>query len=266
MTTIDSTARIAAGAQIGRDVSIGPYCIVGPNVTLGDNVRLVAHVHLAGHTTIGARTVVHPFASLGGAPQSVKYRGGTTKLVIGADCDIRESVTMNVGTEDGGGLTEIGHHGFFMAYSHVGHDCRLGNHVTFANSATLGGHCVLGDYVFIGGLSAVHQFCRIGSQVMIGGLSGVREDVIPFGLASGSHAHLNGLNVVGMKRRGFSHQALKDARSAYRQLFFGEGVFADRLDAVARDFAGDKAVAEIVEFIRAGSHRSLCHPDRQHGD
>ena len=260
MTTIDPTAHVAAGAQIGQDVSIGPFCIVGPNVVIGDGVRLVAHVHLAGHTTVGARTVISPFASLGGAPQSAKFRGGPTKLVIGADCDIREGVTMNLGTEDGGGLTEVGHHSFFMAYSHVGHDCRVGNHTTFANSATLGGHCEIGDHVFIGGLSAIHQFSRVGAQAMIGGLTGVRGDVIPFGLVFGSSAFLCGLNVVGMKRRGFSHDAIKNVRRAYQQIFFGDGVFADRIEPVAREFADNAAVMDIVTFLRASAHRSLCHP------
>src|SRR5215831_14495248 len=197
MTAIDPTARVATGAVIGKDVSIGPYCVIGPDVVIGDGVRLVSQVHIAGHTTIGPRTVIYPFASLGTPPQSTRYRGGPTRLTIGADCDLRESVTMNLGTEDGGGITTVGDRGFFMANSHVGHDCHVGNDVVFANCATLGGHCEIGDGVVIGGLSAVHQFTRIGTAAMVGGMTGVRGDVIPYGLAKGETARLEGLNLVG---------------------------------------------------------------------
>src|ERR1700704_2582699 len=196
MTVIDPTARIENGAMIGAGTTIGPYCIVGPDVAIGEGCRLIAHVHVTGHTTIGARTVIYPFASLGTPPQSVKYRGGPTQLIIGADCQIRESVTMNVGTEDGAGVTEVGDRGFFMAYSHVGHDCQVGHDVTFANAATLGGHCTIGDHVFLGGLSAVHQFTRVGAYAMIAGVCGVRGDVIPFAVAAGAYARLSGINVI----------------------------------------------------------------------
>ena len=202
MAAIDPTARVEPGAVIGQDVSIGPYCVIGPNVAIGDGCRLVAHVHVTGHTTIGARTVIYPFASLGTPPQSVKYRGGPTRLVIGADCDIRESVTMNTGTEDDGGVTEVGDRCFLMVGSHVGHDCQVGNDVTFANNVVLGGHVTVGDYVVFGGQAAVRQFVRIGEGAMVVGMSGVRADVIPFGLVQGPLADLIGLNVVGMRRRG----------------------------------------------------------------
>jgi UDP-N-acetylglucosamine acyltransferase len=260
MTEIDATARVASGAAIGQDVTIGPFCVIGPHVVIGDSCRLVANVHVTGHTTIGARTVIYPFASLGTPPQSTRYRGGPTRLVIGERCDLRESVTMNLGTEDGGGVTTVGDGGFFMANSHVGHDCHVGSDVVFANCATLGGHCVIGDRVVIGGMSAVHQFTRIGSFAMIGGMCGVLSDVIPYGIVTGNHAQLEGLNLVGMKRRKMPRERMHDIRRAYRQLFHGAGPFAARLDAVARDFAADEVVMEIVAFIRAGEHRALCHP------
>jgi UDP-N-acetylglucosamine acyltransferase len=262
MTAIDPTARVASGAVIGNDVSIGPYCVIGPNVTLGDGCRLVAHVHIAGHTSIGPRTVVYPFASLGTPPQSTRYRGGATRLTVGADCDLRESVTMNLGTEDGGGITTVGDRGFFMANSHVGHDCHVGNDVTFANCATLGGHCEIGDGVVIGGLSAVHQFTRVGAFAMIGGVCGVRGDVIPFGLANGDYARLCGLNLVGLKRRKFSRERIHALRRAYQKLFLDPGQFAERLDQAAREFAAEETVMQIIAFIREGQHRPLCRPDQ----
>jgi acyl-ACP--UDP-N-acetylglucosamine O-acyltransferase len=162
MAEIHSSAVVDRGAEIDADAVIGPYCVIGPQVVIASGCRLVAHVHVSGCTTIGARTVIQPFTSLGTPPQSVKYRGGATRLVIGSDCDLREAVTMNIGTEDGGGLTEVGDRCFFMVNAHVGHDCRVGNDVTFANNAVLGGHVVIGDHTFIGGQSAVHQFARVG--------------------------------------------------------------------------------------------------------
>jgi len=261
MTAIDATARVASGAVIGNDVSIGPYCVIGPNVVIGDGCRLVAHVHIAGHTTVGPRTAIYPFASLGTPPQSTRYRGGATRLTIGADCDLRESVTMNLGTEDGGGITNVGDRCFFMANSHVAHDCHVGNDVTFANCATLGGHCEIGDGVVIGGLSALHQFTRVGPLVMIGGMSGVRGDVIPFALANGANARLCGLNVVGLKRRKFARERIQVLRRAYQRLFLDPGYFAERVEQAAAEFATDESVMQVITFIREGKHRPLCRPD-----
>ena len=252
---IDPTTRIESGATIGKDVSIGPYCTVGPQVTIGNGCRLIGHVHLAGHTHIGARTVIYPFASLGAPPQSVKYRGGPTRLVVGADCDIRENVTMSIGTEDGGGVTEVGEKCFIMVGSHVAHDCKVGNNVVFANNTTLGGHVTIGDNVVFGGLSAVLQFVRIGEGAMIAGLSGVRADVIPWALATGQHAHLAGLNVVGMRRRGWSRADIHQVRAAYKALFFGDGEFKARLDRVAAEYGDVPSVAKIIDFIRKGKGR-----------
>jgi len=266
MPSIHPTAIIDRGAEIAEDVEIGPYCVVGPHVTIGPGCRLLAHVHIAGHTSVGPQTAIYPFASLGTPPQSVRYRGGPTRLMIGARCDIRESVTMNIGTEDGGGVTEIGEGGFYMANSHVGHDCRVGAEVVFANGATLGGHGAVGDHVFIGGLSAVHQFCRIGSHAMVAGLTGVRADVIPFGFVIGSVGQLAGLNAIGMKRRKFSRESIHAVRKAYRMLFFGEGTFTARIDLAEAELGKDAAVAAILAFVREGGSRPLCHPRGDYRD
>lgn len=255
---IDATARVAEGARIGDAVEIGPYCVVGPRVELQDGARLIAHVHVAGVTTIGAGTVVYPFASLGTPPQSVHYRGGATRLVVGAGCELREGVTINTGTEDGGGITRVGERCLMMVGAHVGHDCQVGNRVTFANLVTLGGHVCVGDNAFLGGFAGFHQFCRIGEGVMVGGMSPVRTDVIPFGLVRGER--LRGLNVVGLRRRGATRADLHKLRRAYRILFFSNGAFADRIEEVAREFADDPMVAKIVAFIRAGGKRALMLP------
>jgi UDP-N-acetylglucosamine acyltransferase len=265
MAVIDPTARIEPGARVGPDVSIGPYCIIGPDVEIGEGCRLSAHVHIAGHTAVGARTVVHPFASLGGPPQSVKYRGGPTRLTVGTDCDIRAGVTISTGTEDGGGVTVIGDRCFFMAGSHVGHDCRVGNAVTFANNAVLGGHVSVGDRAFLGGQAAVHQFVRVGEGAMIGGLSGITRDVIPFGFAFGPRAELVGLNVVGLKRSGHGRADLHRLRQSYRALFLGAGEFRDRLAAVAAEHGADPLVGKIVDFLRAGGSRPPMMPPRLRG-
>ncbi len=249
---IDPSARIEAGAAIGQDVSIGPYCTIGPNVRVGDGCRLHAHVNLTGHTTIGPRAVIYPFASLGSPPQSVNYRGEPTKLVVGADCDIREGVTMNIGTAQDRGVTTVGDKCFLMVGSHVAHDCEVGNNVTFANNAVLGGHVSVGDNVVFGGNTAVRQFSRIGEGAMIAGVSGVRADVIPWGMAQGSLANLIGLNVVGLRRAGVSKADILIVRRAYEALFFGAGEFRARLDSVEREYGGDARVRRIVDFIRAG--------------
>ena len=262
MAMIDPTARIEPGAMVGQNASIGPYCVVGPHVVIGDGCRLLAHVHLAGHTTIGARTVIYPFASLGTPPQSVKYKGGPTRLLVGSDCDVRESVTMSTGTEDGGGVTSVGDRCFFMAGAHVGHDCTVGSDVTFANNAVLGGHVSVGDRAFLGGQAAVHQFVRVGEGAMIGGLSGITRDVIPFGFAFGPKAILVGLNMVGLKRRGHGRADMHRLRQCYRALFLGGGEFCDRLAAVAADYAADPLVGKIVDFLRAGGSRPPMMPAR----
>jgi len=260
MAAIDATACVADGARIGTGVEIGPYCLVGPDVELKAGVRLIGQVNVTGATTIGEGTIVYPFASLGTQPQSVHYRGEPTKLVIGPHCQIREGVTMNTGTIAGGGITRVGARGFFMVSSHVAHDCDVGDDVTFANNAVIGGHASVGSDVFLGGNSAVHQFVRIGEGVMVGGVTGVAADVVPFGYAFGTRGALVGVNVVGLRRRGASRADLRQLREAYRRLFLGDGVFAERIDKVAIAFAGDPLVQKVVAFIRASGKRPLMRP------
>jgi UDP-N-acetylglucosamine acyltransferase len=265
MSTIDPTARIEDGAVIGEGTSVGPFCMIGPDVVIGANCKLIGHVHVTARTTIGDGCTLYPFVSLGTPPQSLSYRGELTRLQIGAGCTLRESVTMNAGTVAGGGITEVGERGYFMNCSHVGHDCKVGNDVIFATSATLGGHCEIGDFVFIGGLSAVHQFTRVGPQVMVGGVCGVRGDVIPFGLVNGQYATLEGLNIVGMRRRKFTRARLANIRSFYQRLFHGPGMFAERLSEVQPMATEDPAIAEILAFIGAAKHRALCLPADDRG-
>jgi len=263
MLAIHATAVIEPGAEIAGGAEVGPFCMIGPNVSIANGCRLIANVHVTGHTTIGPGTVIYPFASLGTPPQSTRYRGGPTRLVVGAHCDLREGVTINTGTEDDRGVTEVGDHCFLMAGSHVGHDCKVGAHVTFANNAVLGGHVSVGDHVFLGGQAAVHQFTRIGEGAMIGGLSGIRGDIIPFGFALGQIASLVGLNVVGLKRLGHSRSDMQRLRQAYRMLFDGSGPFDQRAEQVANSFAGDPLVGKIVAFIRADAKRPLTQPGRR---
>jgi UDP-N-acetylglucosamine acyltransferase len=257
MTVIDPSARLAHGAIIGKDVTIGPYCVIGADVSIGDGCRLLSHVHITGHTTIGPRTAIYPFASLGTPPQSAKYRGGPTKLVVGADCEIRESVTMNTGTEDDRGITQVGDKCLLMVGVHIGHDCTLGNNITMANGAMLGGHCKVEDYVTFGGHSGAHQFVRIGEGAMIAGMTGLGADVIPFGFAIGQRGMLDGLNVVGLRRRGYSRFDIQRLRQAYRSLFMLPGHHKDRIETVAREYASDPVVVKIIEFIRGAGSRPL---------
>jgi UDP-N-acetylglucosamine acyltransferase len=254
---IDPLARVADDARLAADVEIGPFCVVGPQVELRAGVRLLSHVNLTGVTAIGERTVVYPFASLGTPPQSTHYRGGATKLVIGSDCQIREGVTINTGTEDGGGLTSIGDRCFLMVNSHVAHDCKLGNDVIFANGALIGGHVHVADHVFIGGNTTVHQHVRIGEGAMLAGSSGVADDVIPFGFAAGVRAKLVGLNIVGLKRRGCGREDVRRLRSAYQMLFVHPNSLADRVAQTTAVFAGDPWVGKILSFVDGGNKRPL---------
>lgn len=250
MGFIDPTARIERGAEIASDAVVGPYCVIDSHVEIGEKCHLKAHVHVTGRTTIGARTKIAPFASLGSPPQSVKYRGGPTRLTIGADCNIRENVTINIGTEDDRGLTDVGDRCFLMAGTHVAHDCRVGNDVIFANNVLLGGHVSVGDRVVFGGAAAVRQFVRIGEGAMIVGLSGVRADVIPYGLAHGPLADLVGLNVVGLRRSGVARAEIHRIREAYQAIFFGNGAFVDRVRQAAATYQDTPFVTKVIEFIQ----------------
>jgi UDP-N-acetylglucosamine acyltransferase len=257
---IHPTAIIEPGAEIGAGVHIGPFAVIGPRVMLHEGVRIHAQVVIAGRTEIGAGTEIFPFASLGHAPQDRKFRGEENRLVIGSGNVIREHVTMNPGTEQGGLVTRIGNNGLFLTGAHVAHDCQIGDNVLLVNNATLGGHCVVEDFASIGGLSAVHQFVRIGAYAFIGGMSGVENDVIPFGMALGNRAYLAGLNIVGLKRRNFDREQIHTLRKAYRMLFATEGTLLERLDDVEKMFPGEQPVQRVVQFIKADSGRSLCVP------
>ena len=265
MALIHPTALVEKGAELAADVRIGPFCHVGPEVRLDSGVILESHVVVAGRTSIGTGTHVFPFACLGHRPQDLKYKGEPSLLEIGRNNRIREHVTMHPGTEGGGLLTRVGDDGLFMAAIHVAHDCRIGDGVVMANNATLGGHVTIEDHAILGGLVAVHQFVRIGRYAMIGGMSGVEDDVIPYGLVTGNRAFLNGLNTIGLKRRGLGRDEIQALREAYRQLFAGSGEFALRLEAVRTRFALQPRVMEIVAFIQAPAHRSLCQPRLERG-
>jgi len=258
--SIHPMAIVDPKAQLGAGVQIGPFCTVGPDVVLGDGVELVSHVVVAGRTTIGPRTRIYPFASIGHPPQDVKYRGEPSTLTIGAECQIREGVTMNPGTEGGGMVTSVGDRCFFLANSHVGHDSRLGNNVIFSNNVMCAGHVTVGNFVVVGGGAGLQQFIRIGDHAFIGGGAGVLSDVIPFGTIRDNPAHLVGLNLVGLKRRGFTREQIHELRRAYRLLFADEGTLTERVEDVAAEFANHPLIHEILDFIREGGDRALCMP------
>jgi UDP-N-acetylglucosamine acyltransferase len=257
---VHPTAIVEAGAKLGRGVKIGPYCLVGADVSLGDGCVLSSHAIVTGRTTIGAHARIFPFASIGHQPQDLKYKGEPSTLLIGSDCILREGVTINPGTEGGGMVTAVGDHCAFLANSHVGHDCRIGDNVILSNNVMLAGHVTVGDYAILGGGAAVIQFARIGAHSFLGGMSGLENDLIPYGMALGNRAHLSGLSIIGLQRRGFSRTDIHDLRRAYRLLFADEGALMERLEDVAEEFDKHPIVQEIVTFIRAGGKRKLCTP------
>ena len=260
MTDIHPTAIVDPKAEVGAGVRIGAYSVIGPEVTLADGVELMSHVVIAGHTSVGPETRIFPFSSIGHQPQDLKYKGEPSRLEIGARNVIREHVTMNPGTEGGGMLTRVGDDCLFMVGAHVAHDCMIDDHVILVNNATLGGHVSIDEWAIIGGLAAVHQFVRIGKHAMVGGKTGVEHDVIPYGTVMGNRAKLEGLNIVGLKRRGFSRDLIHDIRKAYRMIFAEEGTMAERLEDVIEDFSDNEPVMEIVEFIKSDSSRRICQP------
>ncbi|MGA0546389.1 acyl-ACP--UDP-N-acetylglucosamine O-acyltransferase [Brevundimonas sp. VNH65] len=260
MAVVHPSAIIDATAELADDVVVGPWCTVGPGVVLGEGVLLVSHVVIQQDTSIGARTAVHPFAVIGGDPQHNGYRGEPVRLEIGSDNVIREHCTFNRGTPQGTGLTRVGANNLFMTGAHVGHDAVVGDHVVMANNATLGGHAHVGDRVFLGGLCAVHQNGRVGQGAIVGGLAAVTRDVIPYGSAWGNHARLHGLNLIGLKRKGYGKDAIRRLLNAYRDLFEGAGVFSERLDAVSQAYSDLPEIVEICDFIRADGKRPLCLP------
>ena len=262
--SVHPTAIVGSLARLGKGVKIGPYCIVGDNVVLHDDVELISHVSIDGHTEVGAGTRIFPFASIGHQPQDLKYHGESSRLVIGERCVIRESATINPGTEGGGMLTKIGNDCLIMASAHVAHDAILGNNVIMANYVGIAGHCQIGDNVIFGGTCVIHQFTRIGAHAFIGAQSMVDGDVIPYGMAVGNRASLTGLNLVGLKRRGFDREAIHRLRAAYRLIFASEGTLRERVEDAAGLFKGDALVQDVVAFIVAASDRPILMPRNGH--
>jgi len=255
--TIHPSAIVDPAAVLGHGVSIGPFCTVGPHVVLEDRVRLVSHVVIDGHTRLGQDVVVSPLSTIGLPPQDLKYKGEPTTLDVGARTQIREHCSIHRGTPGGGGATVVGADCMLMAVVHVAHDCQIGDHVVIANNALMGGHVTIGDYAVIGGGAAIHQFVRIGRAAMIGGISGAAADVIPFGTVMGNRGLLSGLNIVGLRRRGFDKDAIATLRLAYGQLFSHDGVFAQRLEEVRAKYSHEPLVHEVLTFIDGASHRGL---------
>jgi len=260
--SVHASAIVEDGAIVGPDVDIGPFCVVGRNCVLSEGVRLLSHVVVTGRTQIGARTVVYPQAVLGGESQIRNSDYSDARLTIGTDCTIREGVTMSVGSRGGRGVTSVGNNGYFMAYSHIGHDCIVEDDANFANNATLAGHVHVGQGVILGGLSAVQQYGRIGRGAMIGGVTGVNTDVIPYGMATGDHAVLGGLNIIGLKRRGIGREAIHALRAAFRDIFLeSTGTLLDRARRAKETWPEVSQIQEIVDFILADAKRGLCVPD-----
>lgn len=244
---IDSRAVIHEGARLGEGVEIAPFAVIGPNVTLGDGVQVGSHAVVDGWTTVGAGCRIFPHAVVGMIPQDLKYNGERTTLDIGERTMIREFATVNLGTAGGGGATKVGCDCLLMAYSHVAHDCIVGNHVILANAATLAGHIFVEDWVIVGGLTAIHQFVRIGEHAMLGGCSAITMDVPPYVTASGNRAALYGLNLVGLKRRNFSDEAVKGLKKAYKDLFQSSDTLAAALEKLRA--TEDYAVPEVKRFV-----------------
>ncbi|MGR3271881.1 acyl-ACP--UDP-N-acetylglucosamine O-acyltransferase [Thalassococcus profundi] len=256
---IHPSAVVEDGARIGEGCTIGPFCHIGPEVVLGANVTLKSHVVVTGDTVIGDDTMIFPFAVIGEVPQDLKFKGEKTRLEIGRRNRIREHVTMNAGTEGGGGVTRVGDDGLFMAGCHVAHDAQVGNRVILVNNSALAGHCVIEDDVIVGGLSGVHQWVRIGRGAIIGAVTMVTNDVIPYGLVQAPRGVLDGLNLVGLKRKGVSRADITALRAAFQMLAQGEGAFADRARRLGDETQSDY-VREIVDFILGESDRHFLTP------
>ena len=261
---VHPTSVVGPQARLGKGVRIGPYCVVGNDVVLADGVDLISHVVVEGRTEVGADTRIYPFASVGHRPQDLKYHGEASRLVIGERCTIRESVTINPGTEGGGMLTRIGNDCLIMASAHVAHDAIIGNNVVMANYVGIAGHVHVGDNVIFGGTCVIHQFTRIGAHAFIGAQSMVDGDVIPYGMAVGNRATLTGLNLVGLKRRKFDREAIHRLRAAYRLIFASEGTLRERVEDAAELFKGDVLVQDVVAFIAAASDRPILLPRNGH--
>ena len=260
MSAVHPSAIIEDGAKIGADVKIGPFCVVGSDVTLGDGVVLHAHVILQGHTVLGTNCEVSPGAVLGGAPQIIGMSAGKSRLEIGEGCVFREHTTVHGGSPAAGGLTKVGANGYFMVGSHIAHDAIVGEKCVFANSAAVGGHVVLGEQVWLGGLSVIHQFCRMGDHSFLAGGGVLVDDVIPFASAIGYHAELAGLNIRGLKRRGFTRSDISEMRAVYATVFSDDGTFAERRQKAEERHGGGPMARQVLDFLNADNKRPICQP------
>jgi UDP-N-acetylglucosamine acyltransferase len=256
---IHPLAVVAPGARLGAGVEIGPYAVIGPHVIIGEKTWVGPHTVIVGRTTIGRENRIFQFASVGAIPQDKKYRGEESQLIIGDHNAIREFATLHIGTAGGGMVTRIGNHNLLMNYSHVAHDCQIGDHVVLANGATLAGHVTIEDYVTVGGLVAIHQFTRIGESALLAGGAMVSQDVLPYCIATGDRAHLNGLNLIGLKRRGFAAEDISALKKAYRTLF-AEGIpLKEALFRLREEHGTSAVIARLAGFL-VDSQRGVCRP------
>ena len=256
---IHKSSVIDPKAKIGKDVKVGPFCFVAPDVQLDDRVELISNVHIEGNTKIGKGTKIYPFASIGTAPQDLKYKGEHNSLEIGENNVIREYVTINPGTSGGGNKTFVGNNCLFMISSHIAHDCKIGNNVVIANNVPLGGHVTIEDSVVIGGNSAVQQFTRIGRLAMIGGMTGVLKDVIPFGLSFGNRNYLKGINLIGLRRKKYDNKKIMELDKAYKQIFSSENL-QENIAKINGEYKENELVQEVTRFIEKDKKRPICAP------
>ena len=259
---IHNSSVIDKKAKIGKQVKVGPFCYIGPEVQIGDNVELISSIHIEGNTKIGKGTKIFPFASIGTAPQDLKYKGEASSLEVGENNIIREYVTINPGTEGGGGKTVIGNNCLLMISSHIAHDCHIGNDVVIANNVPLGGHVTIEDSVVIGGNSAVQQFTRIGRLAMIGGMTGVLKDVIPFGLSFGNRNYLRGINLIGLRRKNYDKKKIIELDAAFKKIFSSKNLHAN-LSKINGEYKGNDLVREVIDFIGKDKKRPICTPDSE---
>ena len=256
---IHKTAIVDSNAKISKNVKIGPYSVIGPNVEIDEETEIQSHVNITGNTKIGKNNKIYPFASIGNDPQDLKFQGEETKLEIGDHNKIREYVTINPGTKGGGGLTKIGDNCLFMVSAHIAHDCFVGNNVILANNVPLGGHANIGDNAIIGGNSAVQQFTRIGKSAMIGGMCGVVRDIIPYGIAHGNRSVLQGLNLIGLRRKNIPNKEIMILSNAYKEIFKNENL-TENLNNLSNEFKENELVQEVIKFIEEDKKRPICTP------
>jgi len=256
---IHKTCVIDKKAKISSNVKIGAYSVIGPNVEINENVKIYSHVNIDGYTQIGSHTKIYPFASIGTDPQDLKFKGEKNSLIIGSKNIIREYVTINPGTEGGGGATIVGNNCLLMISSHIAHDCKVGNNVVIANNVPLGGHAIIEDGVVIGGNSAVQQFTRIGRLAMIGGMTGVLKDVIPFGLSFGNRNYLKGLNLIGLRRKKYENKEIIELGQAYKKIFSSDNLH-DNVSKINGDYKDNNLVKEVTNFILRDKKRPICLP------